>query len=386
MTLLANWKFDSPGRVVFGHGVSADAGRHMLKLKSKSCLVVTDSGIIKAGLLDGVMASLKESGLRAAVYDQVQPEPPQENIDEALEIYRRQQCDAVLGLGGGSALDVAKAAAMVAGNGGRFSDYTGIGRVPQKGAPLALLPTTAGTGSEVSIFSIMVVNGSKAGVVDHLTAADYAIVDPALTLSLPRHVTAATGLDTFCHLLESYISVKATPFCDAVCLEGMRVVNRHLRRAVGNGQDLEARAWMSYASLLGGYAMNMTEGAAAVHALAFALGAKFHVPHGLSNAVMLTNVLKAVAAPEQEKLARLAAALGENTSGLSGREAAERGLAAVASLVADVGCAIPLRQLSVQEKDLDALADETMTQTRVLGHSTHQLTREEIRKIFADTL
>jgi alcohol dehydrogenase class IV len=137
---------------------------------------------------------------------------------------------------------------------------------------------------------------------------------------------------------------------------------------------------------LGGYAMNMTEGAAAVHALAFALGAKFHVPHGLSNAVMLTNVLKAVAAPEQEKLARLAAAMGENVSGLSAREAAALAIVAVEGLVADVGCDIPLRQLKVQENDLDALADETMTQVRVMGHSTYQLTREEIRKIFADTL
>ncbi|MDR2935210.1 MAG: iron-containing alcohol dehydrogenase [Candidatus Adiutrix sp.] len=386
MTLLANWKFDSPGRVVFGHGVSADTGRHILRLKSKSCLVVTDTGIIKAGLLDGILDSLKGSGLKVAVYDQVQPEPPQENVDEAMAIYRQHQCDAVVGLGGGSPLDVAKAVAMVAGNGGKFSDYAGIGRVPQKGAPLALLPTTAGTGSEVSIFSIMVVNGSKTGVVDHMITADYAIVDPSLTLSLPRHVTAATGLDTFCHLLESYISTMATPFCDAVCLEGMRVIGKYLRKAVGNGQDLEARAWMSYASLLGGYAMNMTEGAAAVHALAFALGAKFHVPHGLSNAVMLNNVLKAVAAPEQEKLARLAAALGENISGLSAREAAGQALAAVESLVTDAGCAIPLRQLNVQEKDLDALADETMTQTRVMGHSTYRLTREEVRKIFADTL
>jgi alcohol dehydrogenase len=386
MTLLANWKFDSPGRVVFGHGVSAETGRHMLRLKAKSCLVVTDSGIIKAGLLDGIMASLKESGLKTAVYDQVRPEPPQENVDEALAVYRRHQCDAVVGLGGGSALDVAKAVAMLASNGGEFSDYIGIGRVPQKGAPLALLPTTSGTGSEVSIFSIMMVNGSKAGVVDHLIAADYAIVDPALTLSLPRHVTAATGLDTFCHLLESYISAKATPFCDAVCLEGMRVIGQHLGQAVGNGRNPEARAWMSYASLLGGYALNMTEGAAAVHALAFALGAKFHIPHGLSNAVMLSNVLKAVTASEQEKLARLAAAMGENVSGLSVREAAGKAVTAVESLVTDVGCAIPLRHFKVQEKDLDVLADETMTQTRVLGHSTYQLTREEVRKIFADTL
>jgi len=386
MTLLANWKFDSPGRVIFGNGVSADTGKHLSKLQSKSCLVVTDPGVVKAGLADGIINSLKDSGIETAVYDQVQPEPPQENVDEAMTVYRQHGCDAVVGLGGGSPLDVAKAVAMVAGNGGRFSDYTGIGRVPQKGAPLALIPTTSGTGSEVSIFSIMVVNGSKAGVVDHMIAADYAIVDPLLTLNLPRHITAATGLDTFCHHLESYISTNATPLADAICLEGMGATAKYLRKAVGNGRDLEARAWMSYASLLGGYVMSMTEGAAAVHALAFALGAKFHVPHGLSNAVMLTNVLKAVAAPEQEKLARLAAAMGEKVDGLSAREGAARAIEAVEALVADVGCAIPLRRLQVRKEDLDALADEAMTQTRVMGHSTYQLNRDEVRKIFADTL
>lgn len=319
---MKNWKFDSPGRVVFGNGVSRESGQHLKKLQAESCLVVTDPGIVKAGLLDGVVQPLIESGLKVAVYDQVQPEPPQENVDDAMDIYKKNNCNAVLGLGGGSALDVAKAVAMVAGNGGRFSDYAGIGKVPGKGAPLALIPTTSGTGSEVSIFSIMVVNGSKAGVVDHLIAADYAIVDPMLTVGLPRHITAATGVDTLCHHLESYISTNANPFSDAACLEGLSVIARWLRKAVGNGSDLEARAQMSYASMLGGYVMNMTEGAAAVHALAFALGAKFHVAHGLSNAVMVTNVLKAVAGPEYAKLARLAGAMGENTDGLSEREAA----------------------------------------------------------------
>ena len=386
MTIMTPWKFDSPGRVVFGNGVSRDTGKHMLKLQATACLVVTDPGIVKAGLLDGILKSLEEAGLRHAVYDQVQPEPPQENVFTAMEIYRASKCDAVIGLGGGSAIDVAKAVAMVATNGGSFADYTGIGRVPKKCAPMALIPTTSGTGSETSIFSIMVVNGSKAGVVDHMIAADYAIVDPLLTVSVPRHVTAFTGLDAFCHHLESYISTNATPMCEALTLEGMRVINKYLRKAVGNGKDLEARAWMSYASMMGGYVMNMTEGAAAVHALAFALGAKFHVPHGLSNAVMLTNVLKAVAAPEQEKLARLAHVLGENVHGLSAAAAADKAIAAVERLVAEVGCNIPLRDLKVTEKDLDALADETMGQARVLGHSTYQLTRDEIRKIFAATV
>lgn len=386
MTVLGNWKFDSPGRIVFGNGVSRNTGMYMLKLQVTSCLVVTDPGIVKAGLLDGILESLAANGLAHAVYDQVQPEPPQENIDNALEVYRANGCNAIVGLGGGSAIDVAKAVAMIANNGGKFSDYVGIGKVPKKSAPLALIPTTSGTGSETSIFTIMVVNGSKAGIVDHMIAADYAIVDPLLSVSLPRHVTAATGIDTFCHHLESYISTNASPFCDAVCLEGMRVTAKYLRRAVGNGNDLEARAQMSYASLLGGYVMNMTEGAGAVHALAFALGTKFHVPHGLSNAVMVTNVLKAIAAPEQIKLGRLAEAMGENVSGLSPKEATRKCILAVESLVADVGCNLPLRHFKVAENDLDALADETMSQTRVMGHSTYLLTRDEVRGIFAKSL
>lgn len=386
MNPLAKWKFNSPGRIVFGNGSSKETGKYLEKMGSSRCLIITDPGIAHIGILEDLVKAIKGYDISYAVYDNVQPEPVEENVIESVDIFKNNNCDSVVGIGGGSAIDVAKAVAMLAKNGGKFANYVGIDKVPIKGFPLIALPTTAGTGSEASIFSIILVNGSKMGVVDSFTAADYAIVDPLLTVTVPRKLTAATGIDAFLHHLESYISINATPFCEVVCLEGIHMISKYLRRAVGNGNDVEARYWMSYASTLGGLAMNMTEGAAAIHGLGFALGARFHVPHGMANAVMLPKTLKAVAGPEYERLVRVGEAMELPSYGLSVEEAAEKTIAAICKLVADVGCFIPLREFGVKEDDIDGLVEETLTQTRVMGHSTYQLTKEEIYKIFKDSL
>lgn len=384
---MKGFTFKSPNALKLSNGVTSELGMHFKKLNVSKVLVVTDETIVKFGILDKVAEALKKENIEYVVFSEVQPEPPVENAYKSFELYKENDCDGVLGIGGGSAIDVAKAAAMLVTNKGKYEDYVGIGKVPNKCAPLILMPTTSGTGSEVSVFSIMIVNGSKAGVVDQNIIADVALVDPLLTLTVPRSVTAATGLDTLCHHIESFLSVNESPLCDAICLEGIKVVGKYLRKAVGNGNDVEARYWMSYASTLGGFVMNLTDGAAANHGLAFALGAKFHVGHGLSNAVMLPYVLPVVGVSQLEKVRKIGEALGANLTGLSDRDALSATIDVITALVKDSGCYIPISKFGVTEADIDTLVDEVVrTQGRVMGHSTYQLKPEEIKKIFLTSL
>jgi alcohol dehydrogenase len=381
--MMKNFIFKSPTELVLGNGVTEELGIKLKKLNVNKVTIVTDEVIVKFGIYNKIVEALNKENIEHVVFSEVQPEPPVENAYDAFELYKANDCNGVLGVGGGSSMDVAKAVAMLATNPGKYEDYVGIGKVPNKCAPLVLMPTTSGTGSEVSVFSIMIVNGSKAGVVDKNILADIAIVDPTLTLTVPRAITAATGLDALCHHIESYLSVNYSPICDAICLEGIRTIGKYLRKAVGNGNDQEARYWMSYASTLGGFVMNLTDGAAANHGLAFALGAKFHVGHGLSNAVMLPYVLPVVGIAELDRVRKIGEALGANLDGLSDREALNVTVQAISTLVEDVGCKLTMRNFGVTEEDIDSLVDEVVeTQGRVMGHSTYVLKPNEIKNIF----
>lgn len=381
------WSFKSPTSLVFGNGVANDLGECLQKLNIKKALLVSDEIILSLESTKALLQHAREAyGVEFFAYDKVLPEPPVENVYEALTIYNSNSCQGIVGLGGGSAMDVAKAAAMLVTNPGKYEDYTGIGKVPKKCAPLILMPTTSGTGSEVSIFSIMLVNGAKMGVVDENITANIALVDPLLTISVPRKVTAATGLDAICHHLESFLSVNFSPLQGALCLDSIAIIAKYLRKAVADGENIEARYQMAYASTMGGYASNMSEGAAANHGLAFALGAKYHVGHGLANAVLLQHVLPVIGLAEMEKMRQIGEAFGEDLCGLSDREALNVTVEAVYALVRDVGCDVPLTKLGAKESDLDELVAETNKQTRVMGHSSYKLSSEEIKEIFKKAL
>ncbi len=275
-------------------------------------LIVTDAVMAEIGILDKVRAILERDGIAYAEYAKVQPEPPVENAYEALDIYNSENCEGVVGLGGGSAIDVAKAVAMLKTNGGRFEDYAGLGNVPKRCAPLLIIPTTAGTGSDVSVVSVLMVNNSKTGILDENITANVALVDPMLTVSVPRKHTAATGIDAFCHLIEGLLSNTSNVLSDTLALHGIGYVAKYLRKAVGDGENIEARYWMAYASSLAGYVMNLTDGGVANHALAFSLGAKYHLPHGLANAVLIRHVLPVLGIADLEKMRRVGTAFGLN--------------------------------------------------------------------------
>lgn len=385
MTDMVPWKFKCPPCLAMANNIADEIGKYARKLNITKALLVTDKVIVKLGLAERLLKAGEADGISFAVYDEVLPEPPVDNPYAAYAIYKEQGCNGVVGLGGGSALDVAKAVAMLATNPGKFEDYLGIDKVPNRCAPLILMPTTSGTGSETSSFSLMLVNGSKAGVVDQKIMADVALVDPVLTLSAPRSVTASTGLDAFAHHYDCLFSVNQSRLLDSLCLDGISVIAKYLRKAWADGGNLEARYWMSYASTLGGVVMNMNDGASANHGLAFALVAK-HVSHGLANAVLLKHTLPVLGKAEHEKVVLMGKVMGENMDGLSGREALQVVTDAVASLVGDVGCDIPLGDFDITEKDLDFLVKEAAGQGRVMGHATYRMTEEEIRGVFANAL
>lgn len=374
--------FKSPTAFIIENGCISKLQEYLGKLGIKKGLLVTDATIDKLGIVKQVVTQAAAYGIEFAVYAECEPEPPVTNTEEALKKYQEEGCQGIVGLGGGSSMDVAKAVAMLVTNAGRYQDYVGVNRVPRRCAPLILIPTTSGTGSEVSMFSIMMVEGAKAGVCDQNITAHIALVDPELTLTVPRNVTASTGLDAFCHLLECYISALSNSMSDMIALEGLGHVCRYLRKAVGDGGDLEARYWMSYASSLGGFGPNLVDGCAANHGFAFALGAVYHLGHGLANALMLPYVFPAVAKSELEKMPRLAEAMGLRVSGKTNHEIMCEISDMITKLVQDVGCLRPLSEYGAAPEDLERLVHETMQQTRVMGHSSWKLTPQEIREIF----
>ena len=378
--------FKGPSGFIFGNGVIKDLGTHLKKLGISRCLVITDPMIKELGIVDKVEDYAKDQGIEFFEFAGCQPEPPVENPYAALEIYRANDCQGILGFGGGSSMDVAKATSILVTNPGKYEEYVGINKVPNRGCPMILAPTIAGSGSEVGQFSIMMVNGQKAGVVDQNLCPDLALVDPELTLTCPRSVTAATGLDGLCHLLESYLSTLTSSMAEMFCLEGIKYVMQYLRKAVGDGQNLEARYWISYASTIGLFANNLTDGCAANHGLAFAIGGVYHLSHGLSNAIVLPYVFPYVARAEMDRLPRLADAMGLCTAGKSNQQLLEDISEALVQLTKDVGCYIPLSKFGGKMEDIDHLIDETFAQTRVMGHSSWKLTADELREIYTKAM
>ena len=374
--------FKSPTGFILGNGLAMNLAEYAAKLGMGKVLMISDPMIKKLGVSEKIMNAAKAKGISFTEFSDVEAEPPVANTNDGFAIYKNEGCEGIVGLGGGSAMDVAKAVAMLAANPGKYQDFVGVNKVPRHCAPLILIPTTSGTGSEVSMFSIMMVDGAKAGVCDQNITAHIALVDPELTLSVPRKVTAATGLDTFCHLLESYLSNLTNPMASMVALEGIAYTTKYLRKAVGDGNNLEARYWMSYASSLGGYCCNLTDGCAANHGFAFALGGVYHTAHGLANAIMLPWVFPVVAKAEMDKVRGIGVAMGENMKGLSDNECLKAVTKAITDLVSDVGCLIPLSKLGGDKKDIDRLVEETNKQTRVMGHSSYKLTSEEIAEIY----
>jgi alcohol dehydrogenase len=284
-------------------------------------------------------------------------------------------------------MDVTKGASVLATNGGSIKDYAGIELIPQRGIPTILIPTTSGTGSEVTQNAIFAFKEEqvKKGVVSQYLLPRVAIVDPKLTLSCPPHITAATGVDALVHAVESFTALKATPHTDIYALEAIRLISANLRTAVANGSDLEAREKMAMGSFFAGVSL-ANAGVGAVHALAYPLGGKFHVSHGVSNALLFAPVIEFNCVSNLAKFARVAEAMGEPVAGKSLREAAMLVVKAIKELVADVGIPQSLRDVGVSESDIEFLTLSAEKQSRLLSNNPRVITREDIKNIYLKAL
>jgi alcohol dehydrogenase class IV len=378
-----NFVFQTPPQIVFGEGVYKQIGEMIKFYKGTKVFIITDPGIVKAGLLDNLKEVIKAAGFECGVYDSVIPEPPVDSVKEATEIVKKEGYDILIGFGGGSSLDVTKVVSVLQTNDDSIDKMVGTGNVKQPGIPKILVPTTAGTGSEVTQVSILSFpeESTKKGMVSPYLFGSAALVDPSFTYGLPPHITANTGMDALIHAIEAFICRKANNISNIYALDAIELIAGNLRTAVHNGQDERARYNMALGSLEAGLAFSNAS-CAAVHALAYPLGATFHLPHGLSNTVMLKSVMEQNVVSCIDKFAVVAEKMGECTEGLSVREAAFKAVDAMTNLANDVNVPTRLRDVDIPEDAIPQLAKDAFKQERLLSQNPRKLSEKDIEGIY----
>lgn len=310
MPLYEMRKFVAP-ELIFGVGARRRAGFYASNLRARRLLVVTDPGIIQAGWLAEVLDDLEESGLEGVVFSAVTPNPRDHEVMAGAEFYRREGCDVILALGGGSVIDCAKGIGVVVGNGGHILDYVGVDAIPHPGPPLICIPTTAGSAADVSQFAIIndVPNRCKVAIISKSLVSDIALVDPETTLTMDPHLTACAGLDALTHAIEAFVSTAASPVVDVHALAAIELVRDNIRTAVAEPANLAARENMMLASLQAGLAFSNAS-LGAVHAMAHSLGGYLDLPHGESNALLIEHVIRFNYPAAEARYDRVARALG----------------------------------------------------------------------------
>jgi alcohol dehydrogenase class IV len=375
--------FECPTRVFYGSGASAEVGERMAELGVTKAVLVSDPGVAGAGLVDRVSGYLRDAGVGVAVYAETEQNPTTTNLDEICDLYRREGCDGLIGLGGGSSMDAAKASSALLENGGSIWDYRGKDLVPAPGPPVVCLPTTCGTGAEVTFVVVITDPAEHFKVVcaARNLAARVAIVDPDLVRTAPPQIVAATGADALAHAVESYLNTGSDPLLDSINIRAIRMIGANLRAAVYD-RDPEAIAQLSLASTMTGIAFNMNANAI-VHAASTPVTAHHGVPHGVANAIFMPAGLDFLRPACEEKLRDVAAALGEDVSGLTVAEAAVRAVEAVGTLLRTVELPATLRDFGVDPADLDipTLVEDAM-KSRNITNNPRPVTREDLAELY----
>ncbi|MBM7570210.1 iron-containing alcohol dehydrogenase [Aquibacillus albus] len=361
MLVSENFRYEIPTTIEFGNGYVHTLPKHVEQLNSSKAIIIGDPGVLEAGIVGKVEAPLEKSDIEFLTFTDVGTEATIESVDSAYQLAKENNCDIVIGVGGGSSLDTAKSVGLLLGNGGDIRDYVGLDKVPGPGAPVIAIPTTAGTGSEITRFSVLSDKEAKAklSVGSMYNCPTIALCDPELTTSLPPHITAATGMDALTHALESYVNKVTQPISEGLSIQSMKLVSKSLKLAVVQGENLDARHDMLLASTLAAMAFNSTRLGLA-HALAIPLGAHFKIPHGVVNAILLPEVMQFNIRGNMDKFVEIARIFGENIDGLTKREAAERSVIAVRQLKEDVGITQTLSDFGVKEEHLGFIAEEAM--------------------------
>ena len=379
------FSFTGAKKIVFGRGAFQKLPEHIGEFSASRPLIIMDKQLAATGLKGQVEDLLKDGGLKGEIFARVDPEPKISLADEGAKLARKAKCDLVVGIGGGSAMDVAKAVAVLAANNGKAVDYLGLNRVPGPGLPKIMLPTTAGTGSEVTFTSVFVRPDlkKKEGMNSPYLYPELALLDPFLTVSLPPGPTASTGIDALCHAIESYTSINASPLSEMISLEAIALISEHLRTAVHDGTNISAREKMLLGSLYAGLGL-ANAGVTAVHSLSYPLGGKYGIPHGLANTVLLPHVMNYNLPGALEKFADIAAAMGEIVDNMPLREAAGLAVEAISALIADCGVQTSLEELGIEEGAFEELAKIALTVARPLANNPRPVTLKDAVMIYED--
>ncbi|WP_117017375.1 hydroxyacid-oxoacid transhydrogenase [Aeribacillus pallidus] len=397
------WDFYSTQRIVFGIGAIQQLDSILKSFKAKNILLITDPGIKQAGIVDRVLALLKRSNYETVVYDKVVPEPPVESAVDCYEFAKSSmKIDVIIGLGGGSSIDMAKIVALLETHGGHPLDYYGgENQVPGPIAPLIAIPTTAGTGSEVTSVAVLtdVENNLKVGISDNYLRPIVALLDPELTVGLPAYVTACSGIDALSHAIESYTAKSysyiqaegnllfqgSIPISDVLSYRAIELIVKNLALSVHQGTNLEARSNMLLGSLLAGMAFS-NAGTAVAHALAYPIGGLIKSPHGEVTGLLLPYVMEFNAVVETEKMIKISEAFGLNIKGLSKKEAALTASKAVLNLLKEIGLPTRLSEIGVKEENIPEIVEKTLKIDRLVRNNPRMPTErgleELLRKAF----
>ena len=376
--------FNTTKSIQFGAGALGRLSDLVKAAAGTRVMLVTDPGMLATGIVDRARQILAGAGVEVALFSDVEADPPETVVHAATDTARASDVQAVIGLGGGSSLDVAKLVALLAMGREELKSVYGVGNAKGPRLPLILVPTTAGTGSEVTPISIVTTGASeKMGVVSPVLLPDVALLDPELTYGLPPHVTAATGIDAMVHAIEAYASASANnnPLSRMLAIQALQLMGASLLRAVTDGRDTGARADMLLGSMLAGQAFANSP-VAAVHALAYPLGGHFHIPHGLSNALVLPHVLRFNVVTSPQPYAELAPFAFPDLAKYEGQERAAAFCEALADLSIKCGLQPNLRAMNIPEDILPKLASDAMNQTRLLVNNPRPLNEADALAIY----
>lgn len=376
------FKFYMPAKTLMGVGCLGDLSEEVKELKVKKALLVTDKTLCDIGLVDKVTKVLKDGGTSVVIYNGTKPNPTVTNVNEGLELFKKEKCDIIVSVGGGSPTDCAKGVALVLSNGGKIEDYDGVNLSSKPQFPLIAINTTAGTASEMTIASIITNEERRIKMVifDKNVLPMIAVNDPELMVDMPKGLTAATGMDALTHAVEAYVSKGGTPITYICALGAVKLIANNLKNAVDNGKDIVARDNMAYGEYLAGMAFS-NGGLGYVHAMAHQLGAQYDLPHGVCNAVLLPHVQEFNSKVASEKLKDIAEAMGVDVSKMSNEEGAKSAVSAIKKLANEIGIPKGLEELKVKKEDFDHMVKNALVDATA-GNNPVVATAEEIKGIF----
>jgi len=379
------FSFFVPTRIEYGAGKVNQLVEEIKGLNSKRPLIITDKGVIKAGILKGIEEQLKENNIQYKVFSDVESNPRDTSVEKAVELAKEHKADLMIGVGGGSSMDTAKCVGMLITNGGKIEDWYGYFKVKKQGLPLITIPTTAGTGSEVSIWAVATDTRKEKHVKEFLGSPligpTVALVDPLLTVGLPPSLTAYTGMDALSHAIEGYVCLVAEPIADTIALSAIQLITDNLAPATLNSNNLEARDNMMLGSLMAGIVLGVTD-CGAIHCLGHAIGGLYDVHHGLAMAIFFPYVMEYNLGACPERFVNIAEAMGENVDGLPLMEAAGKSIDGIVKLLKLLR--IPtLKDVGVKEQDLEELAKLALADETSLANP-RKMTLEDMVEILRD--